>query len=81
MSISRMLMLKFGGQERNAWPHIPAIIICRVCIVYSANDYGCYIRSGIAFLTPKSQCQHSWNRHYNITIYGGWNKIIYLILE
>jgi hypothetical protein len=30
MSISRMLTLKFEGQESNAWPHIPAIIICRV---------------------------------------------------
>jgi hypothetical protein len=30
MSISRMLTLRFGGQESNAWPHIPAIIICRV---------------------------------------------------
>jgi hypothetical protein len=30
MSISRMLTLKFGGQESNAWPHIPTIIICRV---------------------------------------------------
>jgi hypothetical protein len=28
MPISRMLMLRFGGQESNAWP--PAIIIYRV---------------------------------------------------
>jgi hypothetical protein len=30
MSISRMLTLKFGGQESNAWSHIPALIICWV---------------------------------------------------
>jgi hypothetical protein len=30
MALSRMLTLKFGGQENNAWPYIPAIIICRV---------------------------------------------------
>jgi hypothetical protein len=30
MSILRMLPLKFGHQERNAWSHIPAIIICKV---------------------------------------------------
>jgi hypothetical protein len=28
MSIS-MLTLKFGRQESNAWPHIPALIICK----------------------------------------------------